>query len=207
VDGELDGATRAALAAHLATCAECRRTRDELARVVARARGVRYRAPARDLWAPIEQSIAKSRPARRLVTFSWPGLAAAAAVVALLAGGFAWTIASNRGPRSAEVVTAKDTVSPVPGVALGASALAVASYREAAADLERAFAAGRSTLRPETMQVIEANLRAIDRAIAQTDSALQRDPGSAYLNQYLAATMQRKLKLLRRAVEITSARS
>lgn len=207
VDGELDGATRAALEAHLATCVECRRTRDELARVVAQARGVRYRAPARYLWAPIEQSIAKSRPGRRLVTFSWPGLAAAAAVVALLAGGFAWTIASNRGPRSTEVVTGKDTVSPVPGVAVGASAFAAASYREAAADLERAFAAGRSTLRPETMQVIEANLRAIDRAIAQTDSALQRDPGSAYLNQYLAATMQRKLKLLRRAVEITSARS
>ena len=36
--------------------------------------------------------------------------------------------------------------------------------------------------------------------IAQADSALRRDPGSAYLNQYLAATMQRKLKLLRRAV-------
>jgi hypothetical protein len=57
------------------------------------------------------------------------------------------------------------------------------------------------------MRVIEENLRAIDLAIAQTDSALRRDPGSAYLNEYLAATMQRKLKLLRRAVEITSARS
>jgi len=131
-----------------------------------------------------------------------------AAVVAFLAGGFAWMIASNRAPRGAAVVTApSDTVAPVPGAVLGTSALALASYREAAADLERAFAAGRSTLRPETMQVIEANLRAIDRAIAQTDSALQRDPGSAYLNQYLAATMQRKLKLLRRAVEITTARS
>jgi hypothetical protein len=85
--------------------------------------------------------------------------------------------------------------------------LAVASYRDAAADLERTFDAGRATLRPETMRVIEDNLRTIDLAIAQADSALRRDPGSAYLNQYLAATMQRKLKLLRRAVEITAARS
>ena len=75
------------------------------------------------------------------------------------------------------------------------------------ADLERAFRAGRATLRPETTRVIEENLRAIDIAIAQADSALRRDPGSAYLNQYLATTMQRKLKLLRRAVEITTARS
>jgi hypothetical protein len=90
---------------------------------------------------------------------------------------------------------------------LGAPALAVASYRDAAADLERTFDAGRATLRPETMRVIEENLRTIDAAIAQADSALRRDPGSAYLNQYLAETMQRKLKLLRRAVEITAARS
>jgi len=67
--------------------------------------------------------------------------------------------------------------------------------------------AGGSTLRPETMRVIEENLRTIDAAIAQADSALRRDPGSDYLNQYLAATMQRKLKLLRRAVDITAARS
>ena len=87
------------------------------------------------------------------------------------------------------------------------STLAVASYRDAAADLERAFEARRGSLRPETTRVIEENLRTIDLAIAQADSALRRDPGSAYLNQYLAATMQRKLKLLRRAVEITTARS
>jgi len=95
--------------------------------------------------------------------------------------------------------------------AIGASgstpALAVASYRDAVADLERVLESGRGTLRPETMRVIEDNLRVIDAAIAQADSALRRDPGSAYLNQYLAETMQRKLKLLRRAVEITSVRS
>jgi anti-sigma factor RsiW len=38
VDGELDPATHAALEAHLATCASCRATRDELQHVVARAR-------------------------------------------------------------------------------------------------------------------------------------------------------------------------
>jgi anti-sigma factor RsiW len=216
VDGELDAETRAALDAHLATCAECRATRDELSRVVARARGVGYREPAADLWSAIEATITAKRPraTRRVVTISWARLAAAASVVALLAGGFAWTIASRRAERVAAAPVVRDSsdrIAPVAGAAAsgpaGAAALAVASYRDAAADLERAFEAGRSTLRPETMRVIEENLRAIDVAIAQTDSALRRDPGSAYLNQYLAATMQRKLKLLRRAVEITTARS
>jgi anti-sigma factor RsiW len=208
VDGELDAPTRQALDAHLATCAECRATRDALERVVARAHRVGYREPARDLWGAIERTIVADSPrrrSRRLVTVPLSWLMAAAAVVAVIAGGFAWTIASRRGPPPTLAVL-RDTVPRVESAG-GGAALAVASYRDAAADLERAFEAGRGTLRPETTRVIEENLRAIDVAIAQADSALRRDPGSAYLNQYLAATMQRKLKLLRRAVEITSARS
>lgn len=211
VDDELDVETHAALEAHLATCAECRGTRDELVRVVARARQVSYREPKTDLWRSIEATIVSTSPSirrRRMVTMSLGRLAAAAAIVALLAGGFAWTIASRRAPNIEAGRLPRDTSAPVArNTVTGASALAVASYRDAAADLEHVLEARRTTLRPETMQVIENNLRAIDVAIAQADSALQRDPGSAYLNQYLAATMQRKLKLLRRAVEITTARS
>lgn len=211
VDHELDAETRAALEAHLVTCAECRATRDELERVVARARQVSYREPAKDLWRPIEAAIVSTSPSvrrRRMVTMSIGRLAAAAAIVALVAGAFAWTIASNRATNGAMSRLPRDTGAVfAQGAVTGTSALAVASYRDAAADLERALEARRTTLRPETMQVIENNLRTIDVAIAQADSALQRDPGSAYLNQYLAATMQRKLKLLRRAVEITTARS
>ena len=105
VDGELDAETRAALEAHLATCAACRATRDELERVVARARRVGYREPANDLWRAIEASITTSAPRSRgrLLTVSWARLAAAAAIVALLAGGFAWTIASRRPPVVATV--------------------------------------------------------------------------------------------------------
>ena len=210
VDGDLDAATREALEPHLTTCAECRETRDELERVVARARRVGYREPAHDLWSSIEANIAErdTRRSRRLVTVSLGRLAAAAAIVAVVVGGITWQIASRRPTTSTQVAVVRDTVSPTVGVPTGgSSALAVASYRDAAADLERALDAGRSTLRPETMRVIDENLRTIDVAIAQADSALRRDPGSAYLNQYLASTMQRKLKLLRRAVEITTARS
>ena len=208
VDGELDAPTRQAMEAHLATCADCQATRDSLRRVVARARDARYREPAHDLWGGIERTIAHDSPRRRdrrLVTLPASWLMAAAAVVALVAGGFAWTIASRR--TAAVVAVTRDSVAPPVPTSSSAPALAVASYRDAVADLERAFQAGRGTLRPETTRVIEQNLHAIDLAIAQADSALRRDPGSAYLNQYLAATMQRKLKLLRRAVEITSARS
>jgi hypothetical protein len=213
LDGELDAPTRTALEAHLTTCAECRATRDALERVMARARRVAYREPARDLWPPIEAEIERGRVAplatarrRRLVTLSLGRLVAAAGLVAVLAGGLAWMVASNRAVPP--LASAPDSAQPASGAPTATpTALAVASYRAAAADLERALDAGRSTLRPETMRVIEENLRTMDLAIAQADSALRRDPGSAYLNQYLATTMQRKLKLLRRAVDITAARS
>ena len=211
VDGDLDAPTRAALDAHLATCADCRATRDAIERVVARARHAPYREPTADLWTPIEAAIERTRvtpieaPRRqRLITLSVSRLVAAAAAVAILAGGTAWMIASNRTPRT--LAATPDSVQ-APNVMVTPAALAVASYRDAAADLERLLEAGRSTLRPETMRVIEENLRTIDLAIAQADSALRRDPGSEYLNQYLATTMQRKLKLLRRAIDITAARS
>src|SRR5688572_20172321 len=99
VDGDLDAETRQALDAHLLTCASCRATRDELMRVVARARTGGYREPQHDLWPSVEASITRTprlvrRP--RLVTFTLGRLAAAAGLVAVVAGGFAWTLASRR---------------------------------------------------------------------------------------------------------------
>jgi anti-sigma factor RsiW len=213
VDGELDAATREALEAHLEGCATCRGVRDDLRRVVARARATSYREPARDVWTSIERSIAtpahRSRPPF-VISFTLGRLAMAAGLVAVIAGGLAWSLASRR-TTVAPSVTATADSAPTTGVAtpiaVGSAAVAVASYREAARDLERALDAGRGALRPETMRVIEANLRAMDVAIAQADSALHQDPGSEYLNQYLVATMQRKLKLLRHAVAITSPRT
>ena len=213
VDGDLDAATTRDLETHLATCAECRATRDELVRVVAHAQRAGYQTPKRELWSSIEAQISRpnARPsiptiAPRHVTLSVWRLAAAAAIVATLAGGLAWIVATRGSGSVITVVQDTATAEPV-SPALPPSALTVASYREVAADLERAFEAGRGTLRPETKRVIEENLRRIDAAIAQADSAVRADPGSQYLNQYLAETMQRKLKLLRRAVEITAARS
>jgi len=220
VDDELDAETRAALDAHLATCADCRATRDELEQVVVRARRMGYREPKRELWTGIEAGLdftrgsATVRPIdrRRVITLSLARLAAAAGIVAAVVGGTTWAIATRRDAPAPVTALGTDSARPPnPGdsgsLTIGAPGLAAASYRDAAADLERTFDAGRATLRPETTRIIEENLRTIDHAIAQADSALRRDPGSAYLNQYLAETMQRKLKLLRRAVEITVARS
>jgi tetratricopeptide (TPR) repeat protein len=74
-----------------------------------------------------------------------------------------------------------------------------ADYDEAVADLEKALDAGRSRLDPETVRILEENLRAIDQAIDQARKALRADPANAYLNNHFAASRNRKLALLRRA--------
>ncbi|MDF2772306.1 MAG: hypothetical protein K0S86_1800 [Geminicoccaceae bacterium] len=214
IDGELGADARQAIETHLASCAACRATHGELLRVVTRAQSGGYQPPLHDLWPRVEQAVrapARVRRARHpvVVSFTLWRLAAAAGLVAVIAGGIAWSIASSRGGSTPVVRESTPRVTPAAPAsgALGPTAVAVASYREAANDLERALEAGRGTLRPETMRVIEENLRAMDVAIAQADSALRQDPGSEYLNQYLVATMQRKLKLLRHAVAITTPRT
>jgi hypothetical protein len=79
---------------------------------------------------------------------------------------------------------------------VGAAPTRIDATAAAIAELERTLAASRARLDPETIRVIEQNLSVIDAAIAEVRSALNADPGNAYLNLHLAETMQRKLQLL-----------
>ena len=48
------------------------------------------------------------------------------------------------------------------------------------------------------MRILDENLQAIDRAIAQCREALKTDPANVYLNGHLSSSRGRKLDLLRR---------
>jgi hypothetical protein len=65
----------------------------------------------------------------------------------------------------------------------------------------------RTELDPKTIAVLEASLRVIDQAIAESRAALERDPASRFLNQQLTRTLDRKLELLRTAALLPAARS
>ena len=79
------------------------------------------------------------------------------------------------------------------------------NYDQAVADLEKMLAANRGRLDPQTVQIIEDNLRTIDQAIEQSRKALRADPASVYLNNHFAASRNRKLALLRRASALAMA--
>jgi len=97
LDGTLAGSERAALDAHLAGCAACAATLEELRRVVARAQTLQDRRPATDLWPGLAERIGVSPdivslPAQRArrVAFSIPQLIAAGIALVVLGSGGAW---------------------------------------------------------------------------------------------------------------------
>jgi hypothetical protein len=70
--------------------------------------------------------------------------------------------------------------------------------------LRTIFARNRSQLDPRTAAIIEANLKVIDEAIAQSKAALAQDPASRFLTEQLNSALDKKLELLRTAALLPS---
>ena len=209
LDGELEAAERAALERHLASCEECASTLAELRDVVTRAAALPARPPASDLWAGVEsrlepprQTVAVFQPrTARRVSFTLPQLVAAGLALMVMSAAGTWVLQQS----GSELPRLGATTNPN-AVAVPVSA-ADPHYDEAIADLQQALTAGRSQLDPGTIKIIEANLDAIDRAIAQSRQALAADPANVYLHSHLAEARQRKLALLRRGVALLDGKS
>lgn len=213
VDDELTDSERIALEAHLQTCSHCSTIVGDLRRVIRRARMLREQAPAHDLWPGIARRIgATPAPTAKTVdlatrrrirrwSFSLPQLAAAGIALMMVSGGAVWLA----GVRAANpvVVSIDNPPSTTPAVIPAAvRPSASQSYAAAVADLERVLDQGRGQLDTTTVRVIEQNLAAIDRAIADAQRALEADSANLYLNSHLAETMRRKLDLLRQAAAL-----
>jgi Putative zinc-finger len=213
LDDELSGSDRQALEAHLATCAACGRTLDELRRVVSRAGSLDDRPPAKDLWSGVARRIGVRVPStevdlterreqrRRRLAFSIPQLAAAALVLVMASGAGMWALLQNGGRLSA--------VGDQPNAERRSLTASISwvdstqrSFDVSLTQLRETLESGRNHLDTATVRILEENLRTIDAAIAQARTALAADPGSAYLSQHLAKTMRTKLELLQRAQSI-----
>ncbi len=213
LDGELPEWERLALESHLEDCAECSLIVSDLRRVVRRARTLKNPPPAHDLWPGIAARIGAVSPkvepivdlrarreGRRRWAFSLPQLAAAGIALMTVSGGTVWLLS---GPANQTgVAPVQPAPASTPTVAVAMKPNAAQSYAAAVADLERVLAEGRGKLDTTTVKIIEQNLAAIDRAIAEAQRALDADSANLYLNTHLAETMRRKLDLLRQAAAL-----
>jgi hypothetical protein len=216
-DEETSAAERATIEAHLATCASCRTTLDELRRVAARAASLPNAAPVADLWPGVAERLTPSasvrafaRPGHRRFSFTLPQLVAAGLALMVLSGGLVWVARLDDPRASIPPAVAQGDIVP-PAVAPGEPdeprparvGYADANYDQAVVDLEKVLEEGRSRLDPETVRILEDNLRTIDVAIEQSRKALRADPANVYLNNHFARSRNRKLALLRRASALT----
>lgn len=181
--GRLDPAVSGRVGTHLAGCAECRADL-EAARLLAPqvASLPRSLSPDRDLWAGIE---ARLRP-RRGGRVALPVWALIAAAILLVAGTSAITRRLGSG---------SEAVALLPASFVDAEN----RYLAAASELAAAYAAVRDRLPPETRQVVERNLATIERALAETRLALERDPANQSLESLVLSTYRQKLAFLERA--------
>lgn len=232
IDGGMKAAERERLEAHLARCAACSVALADLREVVSRARTLEDTPPAEDLWPAIEAQLTPrtvAAPARRgaiLDGRAWwgrrfdlglPQLAAAAFLMVTLSGGAVWL--ALRGPalpsapapahegalaRGSAAVPRTSSESPTAAVPASVDG-ANPRYDAAVAELERTLEEGRGRLDPRTLEIVERNLNIIDRAIEDARRAVAADPGNTWLRSHLAATMKRKVDLLRSATMLATA--
>jgi anti-sigma factor RsiW len=205
---DMSATERAAIASHVAGCAECRATLAELRAVVSTGSSLRDVPPASDLWPgiasrlPVELRVVSFRAPRRF-SFTLPQLVAAGLALMVLSGGLAW-VARLGDPRTSLPPVAATAPLPVEEPLVPAS-FADSQFDAAVADLEKVLAEHRARLDPETVRILEENLLSIDQAIDQSRKALRADPANVYLNNHFAASRNRKLALLRKASALAMA--
>jgi hypothetical protein len=205
-DGTLGEDERAAVARHLALCAECAADVARLAELVAHARGrsATY-VTLPDLWPAIRERIehgkvvaldAREAPAPSAQRRSrakgkwWLAGGAAAAAAAILAA------ALVHGPRQRPAAPpASDTRSGDRAIIQVTDSSRV--YEQQLRPLLEELELRRSMLPPETSSALDHDLRLIDAAIAELQEALKQDPNNAALRQLLAASYRQKRDLLR----------
>ena len=226
LDGELDAKTRREVEEHLAACAECRGAADDLGRIRAAAREMPPAPPSHDLWPAIAARLGESEQAaapaggvsvtpaaelgssdpswwRRRLVLSWPQALGAAAAVALVTVATAFWV--TRGPEPAGTTQAQFAAQTE---SLAASS--DAAYRALSDEvqvLHERLEAESGRLDPETVRVLNKNLRLIDEAIAQSRAALASDPGSADETGRFVASLSGKLELLRQATDVALAQA
>lgn len=225
VDGTLPEEERTAAEEHLRDCPACRSERERLAALLEGARRLpRALEPGRDLWPEIagrigsrgaprgrrpEESAGSGAGGRRSFR-ARPGWLAAAAVllVAATAGITALLVSGPEEAPETELAMPERAAPSVDPDAPGSAMLPAQfrrmeeEYRQATAELAFVLEERRQDLAPETVEVLEDNLRIIDRAIRESRAALAADTGRIENARLLAGAYQSKLDLLRRAVRI-----
>lgn len=207
VDGLLSGGEAEVLEHHLEGCAACRAevegVRSLLLHVAELPRDL---SPPPEVWEAVREETL-DRPHGRWGAL-WGmryGLAAAAVLLVALSSTVTVMMVDGRGSDPAPLTVAPaPAASPEALVGLASLRAVEVEYVRTAADLEAVLEARHDRLAPETVRVLEENLRIMDEAIREARAALEADPASTQLPHVLSSTYQEKINVLERAVRLSA---
>ena len=200
VDGELEPGRRAEVRAHVDGCADCRaglEERRELARAVEQL--PRELAPTRDLLPGIRRATVQ----RRRPLWFWAGMAASLVALSTVA----WvTLRAPEKTETAGRITVPDLPQPwsVARVNQLEFEMAEEEYELAAERLLQLLEEREDSLSPETLELVEENLRIIDQAIDEVRDALESAPEDPANGHALNALHRQKVEFLWRLSRLSS---
>lgn len=224
VGGDLPPREERDVRRHLMQCESCRAEEQALRALLDEAAALPDEiVPERDLWTDIaprlqsrgsladepadaltEVRVIGPRPARPLPWW----MSAAAAVALVVTTSFATLQLSGRGAETVPAIESQQAQGPQGAAprnattALAAFKPAEQEYEKAISDLEIVLQTQRDRMAPQTAATLEANLKIIDKAIAESRAALAADPNSAELTHMLSDAYDTKLDVLRQAVSL-----
>ena len=211
LDGDLPEGQRRKVEDHLKGCAGCRTSEARLRALLARVGALpRSLAPARDPWPGIVSRIT----AGEVIEHDFAGrgrrwyplaAAAAAAAVLILAVSLVTAVLVGR-ERASRVAVNPERPDAAVGVTPASLELAQVQVTYAAArqQLLAALKARKGSLSPQTLAVVEENLKIIDKAVGEMQAALARDPGNRELPMLLVTAYRQEIDLLRRVTQLPS---
>ena len=200
IDGTLEPAAAKALEAHLAACERCRGLADDFRAIRATARTLERHVPPAAAWNRIAEAVDADRA--RGTWFTWRPLAVAATVVIAAAATW-WLAARTQAPAARSPAAAVVAYGDAPLQSVEADVEDVENhFQTAIAGLEAITKADGGELDPDTVQVVQANLTVIDRAIGESREALKNEPSDELAQQSLFDAFSSKLALLQDTVAL-----
>ena len=219
VDGDLDGAARAELHAHLVTCASCAALAEDLEVVRRASRSLPTLDPPERVW----HAIARQLPVQainRSASRSREWVKVTLAIAAVLLAAVAITMLVRRG-RSVESQVAESaspampTQAQQPGPQPGAQSADSADLKSLQSELQQAeshyenaiqkletLAKDRRTLNPQDAAILQKNLLLIDSAIGESRAALKTQPANEMAQESLFEAFRSKIALLQDTISL-----
>ena len=208
VDGQLpERGAQAKVRTHLESCASCRGALQDLEKLRRTAAALGPIVPPDHLWLEVagqvrlEPARAEVEPKRapvRSPLVQWIGLAAALLIVTTAA------YFMGQGPAAPTSSQAGSNAAAAGSVEAVAEELSMATkhYENAIAQLEALAAADGGKLDPVVSASLKESIQTIDRAIAESRTALQQDPGSEPARESLFEALRRKVGVLQATVSL-----